>query len=559
MTQPSDAAPPARPRFFQRPWTWWFLVLVLVVVASARLRLLNFPLERDEGEYAYAGQLMLQGIPPYQLAYNMKFPGTYAAYAAIMAGFGETPAGIHFGVLCLTTLTALMLFWLGKQILDPTAGMVAATFYAVMAASPAMLGLAGHATHFAAFFATAGLCLMWKTRQNARGLTVFAAGCLFGLAILMKQHAALIGLWAVVALAVNRFCQTSLPVAARFRPVAVLGAGLALPFGLCCWLLWQAGVFGKFWFWTIDYARQYESVVPIDQAPRLFWERLCHLAAADPLLWLIAVTGLILVWVDGRLQPARFWFLGFCLMSALTVVPGLYFRKHYFLLLLSAAALLAGCAVSGAGALWRQRMKNPRLGNWPVWGYALMVVATVSAHSGVWFIRTPVQIARDTYGADPLPEAEVVAKFIADHSPPDARVAILGSEPEIYFLARRHSATGFIYTYPEMEPQPFALTMQREMINDIETRKPEFIVFADNSMSWNRRPDSHPTIFNWWDNYKTNYLLVGMADIISPTQTVYVLGTNFVAHYPEAHGSALEIYQRVTDASAPRANPRPVE
>lgn len=37
------------------------------------------PLERDEGEYAYAGQLMLQGIPPYQLAYNMKLPGTYAA------------------------------------------------------------------------------------------------------------------------------------------------------------------------------------------------------------------------------------------------------------------------------------------------------------------------------------------------------------------------------------------------------------------------------------------------------------------------------------------------
>ena len=144
------------------------MVAVLVVVAAVRLRLLNFPLERDEGEYAYAGQLMLQGIPPYQLAYNMKFPGTYAAYAVIMELFGQTPAGIHFGVLCMTTLTALMLFWLGKQILDWTAGMVAATFYAVMAASPSMLGLAGHATHFAAFFATAGLCVMWKARQNGK-------------------------------------------------------------------------------------------------------------------------------------------------------------------------------------------------------------------------------------------------------------------------------------------------------------------------------------------------------------------------------------------------------
>ena len=38
---------------------------VLALVAVARLRLLAFPLERDEGEYAYAGQLILQGIPPY--------------------------------------------------------------------------------------------------------------------------------------------------------------------------------------------------------------------------------------------------------------------------------------------------------------------------------------------------------------------------------------------------------------------------------------------------------------------------------------------------------------
>ncbi len=83
---------------------------VLAVVAVARLRLLAFPLERDEGEYAYAGQLILQGIPPYELAYNMKFPGTYLAYAAIMALFGQTPAGIHFGLLLLTTATALMLF-----------------------------------------------------------------------------------------------------------------------------------------------------------------------------------------------------------------------------------------------------------------------------------------------------------------------------------------------------------------------------------------------------------------------------------------------------------------
>src|SRR5208283_2554875 len=222
-TQPSDAVPPVRPRLFQRPWTWWFMVAVLVVVAVVRLRLLNFPLERDEGEYAYAGQLMLQGIPPYQLAYNMKFPGTYAAYAVIIALFGPTPAGIHFGVLCLTTLTALMLFWLGKKMLDPTAGIVAASAYAVLAASPSMLGLAGHATHFCAFFATAGLCAMWQARQNRNGLVVLAAGLLFGTAVLMKQQAALIALWASLAWTVWCFRKTEISSGKRLTALRIFG------------------------------------------------------------------------------------------------------------------------------------------------------------------------------------------------------------------------------------------------------------------------------------------------------------------------------------------------
>jgi len=523
------------------------MVAVLVVVAAARLRLLNFPLERDEGEYAYAGQLMLQGIPPYQLAYNMKFPGTYAAYAVIMGLFGETPAGIHFGVLCLTTLTALMLFWLGKKILDGTAGVVAATTYAVMAASPGMLGLAGHATHFAAFFATAGLCVLWQARQNPGGLVVFLAGLLFGVGVLMKQHVAFIGLWAAAAFVAGQFRRTERPPGRRFGLVGALGAGMVLPFGLCCLLLWHAGVFGKFWFWTIDYGRQYASLIPLSVAPMVFWKTFYFVTVSGFLLWLVVAAGLGLMWFDERLRPIRFWLLGFSLASALTIFPGFYFRKHYYLLTLPAAALLAGCAVSGAHWLWQRRMNVSRFGDWPVWCYALMVATTIVGKSSVWFVRTPAQVARDTYGADPLRECELVASYIHDHSSPEARVAVLGSEPAIYFLSHRHSATGYLYTYGLMEEQPFARQMQDEMIHEIESHPPEFIVFADNPLSWARKPDSDLKIFHWWNSYQTNFALVGLADILSPTNTVYVWGPEMVARYGrEIHGSGLEVYQRQT-------------
>ena len=88
------------------------------------------PLERDEGEYAYAGQLILQGIPPYELAYNMKLPGTYAAYAVIMAAFGQTTRGIHIGLLIVNSLTIVLVYFLGRRLFGPICGVVAAGSFA---------------------------------------------------------------------------------------------------------------------------------------------------------------------------------------------------------------------------------------------------------------------------------------------------------------------------------------------------------------------------------------------------------------------------------------------
>ena len=108
---------------------WWLrapaLAVTLVIcagTAAVRLRLAGVPLERDEGEYAYAGQLILQGIPPYHLAYNMKFPGTYYAYSLFLAVFGQTPSGIHTGLLLMNLATAVVLFFVGRRLLGEFGG-----------------------------------------------------------------------------------------------------------------------------------------------------------------------------------------------------------------------------------------------------------------------------------------------------------------------------------------------------------------------------------------------------------------------------------------------------
>ena len=182
-----NLAEPAEQRGRPR-WIAFALVgLVLLLFAGIRWRVREMPLERDEGEYAYAGQLILQGVPPYELAYNMKLPGTYLAYAAILGGFGETPAGIHLGLLLVNGSATILMFFLARRLYGDLAGVTAAASYALLSTSEAVLGLAGHATHFVVLMALAGLLFLLAARESKSLKLYFAAGLCMGLAFLMKQ------------------------------------------------------------------------------------------------------------------------------------------------------------------------------------------------------------------------------------------------------------------------------------------------------------------------------------------------------------------------------------
>ena len=135
-----------------------------------------------------------------------------------------------------------------------------------------------------------------------------------------------------------------------------------------------------------------------------------------------------------------------------------------------------------------------------------------------------------------------VGDYLKHQAPPGARIAVLGSEPEIYFYANRHSATGYIYTYSLMEPQSYALDMQKEMIAEIEAARPEYVVFVNVPASFGRLPDSQTFIFSWADAYlQSQYELVGTADMLDQTQ--YVWGEAAKTYQPRSH-SFLQVFKR---------------
>jgi 4-amino-4-deoxy-L-arabinose transferase-like glycosyltransferase len=482
-------------------WSWLFVLVVLLFVGLIRVRLLDMPLERDEGEYAYAGQLILQGVPPYELAYNMKLPGTYFIYALGMAVFGETSAGVHLTLLAANALTIVFVFLLARKLFGTTAGLVACASYGVMSVSVPVLGMAAHATQFVVLFAVPATLLLWNAVEKNLRWTLFFSGLLYGLAFLMKQQGICFCLFGWLFVVAKAMREKSLLSPGFMKKVCVFSGGMLLPFGLTCLVLACAGVFSRFWFWTFTYAHSYVTAVSLSEG----WQHLvAYLKGSFDVtlgFWVILILGLPLAFCDKGIRRQTFFAAGFGLFSFLGVAVGLYFRTHYFVMALPAFAILTGASVVSMQRAVRFQIAANVFKSLPLILFATALSWVVYYQSQFFFEWSPAQNGRIIYGLDPFEESIAVAQYVRDHSAPDTRIAVVGSEPEIYFYAHRRSATGYIYTYTLMESQPNALEMQRDMIREIETNQPEFLLSVACGNSWLIQPRSDRTILRWCEEY----------------------------------------------------------
>jgi hypothetical protein len=516
------------------------LIVLVAIFAMIRLHLLDLPLERDEGEYAYTGQLILHGIAPYKLAYNMKWPGTYAAYALIMAVFGQTIAGIRIGMLLVTSATAVLLYFLTARLFGRAAGVVAAATQLLLSITIAALAPFGHATHFVALCAVAGYLLLTpREGESLTPLRIAGGGALIALAAVMKQPGMFFGLFAALLMLDPKRGTGARPL----RDTSLLAGGAAIVLGLMAAILAMAGVFGRFKFWTIDYARQYVSEVTIAQGLRNAKLPLSGIYHYTALLCLFALLGLVLLFLEPSLRAHWKPVIALFGAGALATTPGLYFREHYFIVLFPAMAMFNGIAVAGVSRLMSRHG----------WSFANAVplavffAAFVYSLSQQWPLLVqmePMNLSRIVYGANPFAEAIEVGNYLREHTAPNDRIAVIGSEPEIYFYAGRKSATGYLYTYPLMEQQSFAHRMQLEMISEIERNKPKYFVMVSVGLSWIARPESDMTIFEWSGKTANNgqWVLDGVVDI-TPYGTKYAWGEEAQRYRPTTR-NVLMVFKR---------------
>jgi hypothetical protein len=499
--------------------------LVLLLVMMVRFHALQVPLERDEGEYALMGQLILDGVPPYQEASNMKLPGIYYAYAAIMVVFGQTIQGIHLGLLVINLLSTIILFLIARRMLGYAGAALTGAAFSIMSADVSVLGPFAHATHFVMLFALAGIWLLQQSSESKRKIPLlWASGFCFGLSFLMKQSGAFFPMFAFLWLLYGLLRHRPVPWKQLLIESASLACAIVLPYALIAALLAAQGVFEKFWFWTVQYARAYVGQVGLRTGVEQFLMSSIPIVKNNPVICSIALAGMIGTWFtkSGRRQAP--FLLAFFLFSFLALCPGLYFRQHYFVQPLPAVALYAGAALWMiedvlAGHIGRLKI---------IQTVALVVILGFSLRStiatdSILLASTPGEFSRFVYSINPFPESVKIAEYLEKNTRPDDRIGVFGSEPQICFYAHRRPATEHIYMYGLMEVQPFALHMQEELIAQVEKNKPAFVVFVWGMPSWLQRPDSEKKVFPWMGDFLNTYYDPVMVADIYPEKTSWLL------------------------------------
>src|SRR5204863_4096253 len=117
-----------------------------------------------------------------------------------------------------------------------------------------------------------------------------------GTAVLMKQPAAIFvpfGLAYLLWAERERGTTTK----AMMRRLAVLAAGLTVPFIVLASVIAWFGLFDKFWFWAFRYAGAYVSEVPVTKVWPTFWGVWTTITRATWPIWGLGLAGFLLLLV----------------------------------------------------------------------------------------------------------------------------------------------------------------------------------------------------------------------------------------------------------------------
>jgi 4-amino-4-deoxy-L-arabinose transferase-like glycosyltransferase len=314
-------------------WLFWTAALRLPFIANVG---------EDEAFFAIVAQRWLAGHPPYAASFDVKPPGLFAIVALAEAICGPSILTIKLLEIACVALSALGLYWIGARHVSRPVAIGAALLYPLYS-----LALAGANSAAELIEAPAEVFAALAVLEALRGGTrrfafAAAAGALFGVAVMIRQHA----VFTVAALLGTMIWQwRDKDKKARWRAASVAGGGLMLMPTVMTAIFIAHGQFRA----LIDgavlgaAARMHGDNVTFIQGLQRFLPVMRPLVplAAGPLLLLTRQAR----WRDGALQAPCIATLVWLAGSAAGIIAVRSMYHRYFLALEPSLLLASGIAL----------------------------------------------------------------------------------------------------------------------------------------------------------------------------------------------------------------------
>jgi 4-amino-4-deoxy-L-arabinose transferase-like glycosyltransferase len=505
--------------------------LLTLLVLSIRAPLMDLPLERDEGEYAYIAWRMNQGEIPYRDWFDQKPPGVFFAYQAALALPGEAVVNFRLVAAIFAAVSSVALFLLLRALFGYPPAILGAVLLAFQSSDPWIQGAIANTEIFmlpgiiiASIFFLRSLPLP----AYSRGFMVAAlgAGVLLGCATLFKQVAGVHGLLLVALVPCflpDGSTESRWLRMARFAGWMALGGALAWG-GVLAWFAahgaLHAGI-DAILMHNLDYV----SGVSVQQRFSSLVYNARPMAASQGPALLVGLAGLALLCAKRQRLPALL-LCGWALTAFVGVAASGHFFPHYFQQLLPPlAAGAAACIAVAVSPISRPVVVKTALVS-AVTVLPLLVVAIP------FWLLPPAEAMRRIYPGNPFYAMPEVAREIAAISEPNETVFVFGTEPELYFYAKRVAASKYIHLFPLFGPYSTAADRQRETLAQLEQSRPAVVVWWANLMFFD--PVRDGGLVDWMnETLASDYRLHAVIATRNPAGQVIVRVPEEEANGPE--------------------------
>jgi hypothetical protein len=402
-------------------------MLYLGLAAVTRVASYGKPLNRDAANYLYVGRLLWHGVMPYKSAATNKGPVTYAFFGLVDVALGPRAVLVRLTLLVFVVVAAYAVAAYVERYAGRAAGLAAGCSLAALAAISAWQGDDVNLEQY-------GIALMagsWALATRPSRRAAIAAGGVLGLAVAANPLFGIVApLIAIELVRSGREDRIGRLVAGTAAGAIVVALGVLFVVAGGAWSSFHDQVLSDDLFsaphGTGIFSSGQFDVHNLFDVPSgaLYWLGIVAAAVAArraDLRWpaLACALWIVLVWIKTEAQSYAF--------------------VHHFYIVLPAICVAIGLALSSVwSGTWRARVG---------------LVAAVLAVPIIGYVVGP-QFQQLSVAADLRPElydhvganwriAKPIAKFVDEHTLATDRIFAAGSDPEVYWLARRRAPTRY--------------------------------------------------------------------------------------------------------------------